>query len=169
MRRTMVAVAAVLALTVTAVAGPAVSAVQTEAVKRIVSVVPVEEDGSAYFEAPAGESLFFQLLNDQYRALHTMRSFSGVMPDERLDNVDLVLHAANADQLQLTPQSEHRRRGVDQARRSNQSLTGGLASGSAWPRVDAYATHLEPRCWNDRLWHTGRSAEMLNSRLNFKA
>ncbi len=63
--------------------GPAVSAVQTEAVKRIVSVVPVEEDGSAYFEAPAGEALFFQLLDDQYRALHTMRSFSGVMPGER--------------------------------------------------------------------------------------
>jgi len=63
--------------------GPAVSAVQTEAVKRIVSVVPVEEDGSAYFEAPAGESLFFQLLDEQYRALHTMRSFSGVMPGER--------------------------------------------------------------------------------------
>jgi hypothetical protein len=63
--------------------GPAVSAVQTEAVKRIVSVVPVEDDGSAYFEAPAGESLFFQLLDEQYRALHTMRSFSGVMPGER--------------------------------------------------------------------------------------
>ena len=63
--------------------GPAVSAVQTEAVKRIVSVVPVEEDGSSYFEAPAGESLFFQLLDEQYRALHTMRSFSGVMPGER--------------------------------------------------------------------------------------
>ncbi|NQT36242.1 MAG: hypothetical protein HQ581_02070 [Planctomycetes bacterium] len=63
--------------------GPAVSAVQSEAVKRIVSVVPVEADGSVYFEAPAGESLFFQLLDGQYRALHTMRSFSGVMPGER--------------------------------------------------------------------------------------
>jgi hypothetical protein len=63
--------------------GPVVSAVQTEAVKRIVSVVPVEEDGSACFEAPAGESLFFQLLDDEYRALHTMRSFSGVLPGER--------------------------------------------------------------------------------------
>ena len=63
--------------------GPAVSAVQTEAVKRIVSVVPVEADGSVYFEAPAGESLYFQLLDDQYRALHTMRSFSGVLPGER--------------------------------------------------------------------------------------
>jgi len=63
--------------------GPAVSAVQTEAVKRIVSVVPVEADGSVYFKAPAGESLFFQLLDDRYRALHTMRSFAGVLPGER--------------------------------------------------------------------------------------
>ncbi|MCY2994330.1 MAG: hypothetical protein NTY19_41620 [Planctomycetota bacterium] len=63
--------------------GPVISAVQTEAVKRIVSVVPVESDGSAYFEVPAGESLFFQLLDGQSRALHTMRSFSGVMPGER--------------------------------------------------------------------------------------
>ena len=63
--------------------GPAVSAVQTEAVKRIVSIVPVEADGSVYFEAPAGESLYFQLLDEHYRALHTMRSFTGVMPGER--------------------------------------------------------------------------------------
>jgi hypothetical protein len=66
-----------------AFSGPPVSAVQSEAVKRIVSVVPVESDGSVYFEAPAGETLFFQLLDKQYRALHTMRSFTGVMPGER--------------------------------------------------------------------------------------
>jgi hypothetical protein len=66
-----------------AFSGPPVSAVQSEAVKRIVSVVPVEADGSVYFEAPAGESLFFQLLDPHYRALHTMRSFSGVLPGER--------------------------------------------------------------------------------------
>ena len=66
-----------------AFSGPAVSAVQSEAVKRVVSVVPVEKDGSVYFEAPAGESFFFQLLDEHYRALHTMRSFSGVLPGER--------------------------------------------------------------------------------------
>jgi len=65
-----------------AFSGPPVSAVQTEAVKRIVSVVPVESDGSVYFEAPAGESLYFQLLDDRYRALHTMRSFTGALPGE---------------------------------------------------------------------------------------
>ena len=41
--------------------GPAVSAVQTEAVKRIISVVPVEPDGSAYFEVPAMRSLLFAI------------------------------------------------------------------------------------------------------------
>jgi hypothetical protein len=63
--------------------GPAVSAVQSEAVKRIVSTVPVEPDGSVYFEAPAGQALFFQLLDEHYRALHTMRSFTGVLPGEQ--------------------------------------------------------------------------------------
>ncbi len=66
-----------------AFSGPVISAVQSEAVKRIVSVVPVERDGSVYFEAPAGKALYFQLLNEHYRALHTMRSFTGVMPGER--------------------------------------------------------------------------------------
>ena len=36
--------------------GPAVSIIQEEAVKRIVSVVPVESDGSVYFVAPSGKT-----------------------------------------------------------------------------------------------------------------
>jgi hypothetical protein len=66
-----------------AFSGPAVSAVQSEAVKRIVSTVPVEADGSVYFEAPAGQSLYFQLLDKHQRAVHTMRSFAGLLPGER--------------------------------------------------------------------------------------
>ena len=66
-----------------AFSGPAVSAVQSEAVKRIVTTVPVEADGSVYFEVPAGRSLYFQLLDSQQRAMHTMRSFTGVLPAER--------------------------------------------------------------------------------------
>ena len=66
-----------------AYSGPAVSAVQSEAVKRIVSTVPVEPDGSVYFEVPAGQALYFQLLDEHSRALHTMRSFTGVLPGER--------------------------------------------------------------------------------------
>jgi len=63
--------------------GPPVSIVQEEGVKRVISLVPVEADGSVYFKAPPGRSLYFQLLDDQRRCLQTMRSFAGLMPGER--------------------------------------------------------------------------------------
>jgi hypothetical protein len=63
--------------------GPPVSIVQEEGVKRILSEVPVEADGSVHFSAPAGRTLFFQLLDAQRRCVHTMRSFTGVMPGEQ--------------------------------------------------------------------------------------
>jgi hypothetical protein len=62
--------------------GPVVSAVQSEGVKRILGTVPIEDDGSLCFEAPTGIPLHFQLLDENYRALQTMRSFTGVMPGE---------------------------------------------------------------------------------------
>ena len=63
--------------------GPVVSAVQDDGVKRILGTVPVRPDGSVDFKVPAGEALHFQLLDEHYRALQTMRSFTGVMPGER--------------------------------------------------------------------------------------
>jgi len=63
--------------------GPVVSAVQSEGVKRIFGTVPIEADGSVAFSAPSGVPLHFQLLDDQQRALQTMRSFTGVLPGER--------------------------------------------------------------------------------------
>jgi hypothetical protein len=62
--------------------GPVVSMVSSEGVKRILGTVPIEDDGSVHFKAPSGKSLYFQLLDDKYRALQTMRSISGVMPGE---------------------------------------------------------------------------------------
>jgi hypothetical protein len=62
--------------------GPVVSGVQSEGVKRFIGTVPVNEDGSVAFHAPAGIPIFFQLLDEQQRALHTMRSFVNVMPGE---------------------------------------------------------------------------------------
>jgi hypothetical protein len=63
--------------------GPTVSIVQEEGVKRILSEVPVEADGSVYFKVPAGRALFFQLLDEDRRCLQIMRSFTGVMPGEK--------------------------------------------------------------------------------------
>ncbi len=62
--------------------GPAVSIVQEEGVKRILSEVPVESDGSAYFKVPPGRALYFQLLDEHRRCLQIMRSFAGLMPGE---------------------------------------------------------------------------------------
>jgi hypothetical protein len=55
---------------------------QEDGVKRILGTVPVEPDGSVHFQVPPGKPLHFQLLDEHYRALQTMRSFSGVMPGE---------------------------------------------------------------------------------------
>ncbi|MGO8751531.1 MAG: LamG-like jellyroll fold domain-containing protein [Thermoguttaceae bacterium] len=62
--------------------GPVVSIVQSEGVKRVLGTVPIESDGSVAFHAPPGKSLHFQLLDEKYHALQTMRSFVGVMPGE---------------------------------------------------------------------------------------
>lgn len=62
--------------------GPATSMVQSDGVKRILGTVPIEDDGSVNFEAPSGTALHFQLLDENHRALQTMRSFTGVMPGE---------------------------------------------------------------------------------------
>ncbi len=47
-------------------------------------VVPVEEDGSAYFEAPVAKELIFQVLDEHYRAVHSMRSVAFARPGEQL-------------------------------------------------------------------------------------
>ncbi|MCY3021813.1 MAG: hypothetical protein NTW87_22615 [Planctomycetota bacterium] len=62
--------------------GPVVSGVQSEGVKRFIGTVPIGDDGSVAFYAPAGIPLHFQLLDGSQRALHTMRSFANVMPGE---------------------------------------------------------------------------------------
>lgn len=63
--------------------GPAISAVEADNVKRILGTAPVEADGSFHVEVPSGRTVHFQLLDEQYRAVQTMRSFTGLMPGER--------------------------------------------------------------------------------------
>ncbi len=64
------------------VSGPATSIIQNDGIKRILGTVPVEKDGSVNFKVPAGKALHFQLLDENYRCLQIMRSFTGVMPGE---------------------------------------------------------------------------------------
>ncbi|MDR1925335.1 MAG: hypothetical protein LBQ66_13275 [Planctomycetaceae bacterium] len=62
--------------------GPEISMNQSEGIKKIIGTVSVEEDGSVQFNAPSGIALHFQILDENYRALQTMRSFTGVQPGE---------------------------------------------------------------------------------------
>ena len=49
-------------------------------IKNILGVVPVHEDGSAYFEVPAGRALYFQALDEQGREIQRMRTFVQAAP-----------------------------------------------------------------------------------------
>ncbi|MGQ9733213.1 MAG: HzsA-related protein, partial [Candidatus Zipacnadales bacterium] len=58
---------------------------QNENTPRIpLGIVPVEEDGSAYFEAPIERPLIFQALDENYMAVQSMRSVAYVHPGEQL-------------------------------------------------------------------------------------
>lgn len=50
--------------------------------KMILGEVPVEADGSAYFEAPAGTFVYFQLLDREKKMIQSMRSGTMVLPGE---------------------------------------------------------------------------------------
>jgi Hydrazine synthase alpha subunit middle domain/NedA-like, galactose-binding domain/WD40-like Beta Propeller Repeat len=50
--------------------------------KCVLGTVPVEADGSAWFRAPSGLTLFFQALNAQGLAVQTMRSATYAQPGE---------------------------------------------------------------------------------------
>jgi hypothetical protein len=51
--------------------------------KRVLSDVPVESDGSAYFVVPANRNLYFELLDGRQREIQRMRSVVCLKPGER--------------------------------------------------------------------------------------
>lgn len=53
-------------------------------VKRIIGTVPVEADGSAFFQVPANTPISIQPLDGEGRALQLMRSWMTAMPGERV-------------------------------------------------------------------------------------
>ncbi|MDR2849641.1 MAG: hypothetical protein LBW77_03750, partial [Verrucomicrobiota bacterium] len=50
--------------------------------KRVLGTVPVEDDGSAYFEVPANTFVFFQALDENGMMVQSMRSGAYVQPGE---------------------------------------------------------------------------------------
>jgi len=64
--------------------------------KRVLGTVPVEADGSAYFEAPAGIPLSFQALDERGMAIQTMRSLTYLQPGEQTSCVGCHEHRTTA-------------------------------------------------------------------------
>ncbi|MEI7903362.1 MAG: hypothetical protein WCK89_24240, partial [bacterium] len=57
-----------------------ISAAMAWSAKIYHGIVPVEPDGSVFFEAPAGRALYFQLLDQDYRLVRGMRTFIQAVP-----------------------------------------------------------------------------------------
>jgi len=72
----------------------------TFTLERILGTVPVEPDGSAYFEVPALRSIFFVALDEQDFAVKRMQSFTSVQPGELLSCVGCHEHRSQ------TPRAE---------------------------------------------------------------
>jgi len=56
---------------------------QTNA-RAVLGTVPVESDGSAFFEAPVGKAIYFQALDERGMAIQSMRSVTYVHPGEQM-------------------------------------------------------------------------------------
>jgi hypothetical protein len=63
---------------------PPIGVAHEENARAILGTVPVEDDGSAYFELPAGRPVLFQALDAEGMAYQTMRSVTYVQPGERV-------------------------------------------------------------------------------------
>lgn len=74
----------------------------TFTLERILGTVPVEADGSAFFEVPAMRSVFFVALDENDMAVKRMQSFAAVQPGETLSCVGCHEHRSQ------TPRSEFR-------------------------------------------------------------
>jgi hypothetical protein len=68
----------------------------TFTLERILGEVPVERDGSAYFEAPAKRSLFLIAMDEEDNAIKRMQSFLTVMPGETVGCIGCHEHRVQA-------------------------------------------------------------------------
>jgi len=65
-------------------------------------IVPVEEDGSACFEVPAGRNLFFQALDENFMEVQRMRTFVNFEPGEQRSCIGCHEHRRQAPVSRLT-------------------------------------------------------------------
>jgi hypothetical protein len=73
----------------------------TFTLERILGTVPVEPDGSAYFEVPAMRSIFFVALDENDLAVKRMQSFTSVQPGEVMSCVGCHEHRSQTPRAQF--------------------------------------------------------------------
>jgi len=71
--------------------------------RMVLGTAPVEEDGSAYFEAPVGREIFFQAIDEKGMAIQSMRSGTYLHPGEHLTCVGCHEHKWRAPQVKSVP------------------------------------------------------------------
>ncbi len=69
--------------------------------ERVLGTVPVEEDGSAYFEVPAGRPVLFVALDENDMSVKHMQSFTNVVPGETLSCVGCHEHRTQTPDLSI--------------------------------------------------------------------
>jgi len=77
--------------------------------ERILGTVPVEPDGSAHLEVPAGRPVLFVALDGSDRAVKRMRSFTAVMPGEVIGCVGCHERRTETNPAGTPPPLAHRR------------------------------------------------------------
>jgi hypothetical protein len=73
----------------------------TYVAKAPLGIVPVEEDGSANFRAPAGKTVYFQALDEDFNELQRMRSMVQLQPGETRTCVGCHEHRHTAPPVTL--------------------------------------------------------------------
>ena len=100
-------------------------------------IVPVEEDGSAHFRAPAGKVLFFQVLDKDLNELQRMRSVVQLQPGEKRSCVGCHEHR------QLAPANKRRPMAMALGPRSPQTEAWG---GKTFSYAEVVQPALDAKC-----------------------
>jgi hypothetical protein len=86
-------------------------------VKTLIGEIPVAQDGSACFVAPANTPLYFQTVDADGRMVNTMRSWTTLMPGERFDCVgcheDKFVSSPLKTPIAVTPQFLQKPLGIE--------------------------------------------------------
>ncbi len=102
--------------------------------KKVFGVAEVHEDGSACFEVPAGENVFFQALDENYMQLQHMATFINMKPGEKRSCIGC---------------HEHRRQAPNMAPSHSLAMTRPVQAlfpqpGDRGPRTVHYAADVQP-------------------------